>query len=309
MDLRRRQAPSSAKLCSFLWIALLFSGAFSNGALAQAVNELCPVWSPVNDLVATPFRDASGNYDIYVVSIDGTTSRRLTTHSAKDSSPAWSPDGNRLVFQSNRDGNWNLYAINIDGSNLTRLTNEPGRETHPSWSPDGNLITFQTNRDGNSEVYVMAVDGSGLTRVTDNPSFDGIPHWSPSGDHIAFSSRQDGSNDILLFDRTSDEITNLTNTPTIDEYVHAWSSDGSMLSYWAAVRTDTAEEQYISVLTLQPSGSRQLTTAPALHRCPSWSPNGEELVFASNPEGSMGLYIVRKDGSGRRRLPVFEDAK
>ena len=309
MDLTGGHASSLTRPCSFLWVVLLFSFACSSRVLAQGINEMCPVWSPVTDLVATPFRDARGNYDIYVVSIDGTVFTRLTTQMAKDSSPSWSPDGKRLVFQSNRDGNWNLYMIDIDGTNLRRLTHEPGRETHPSWSPDGNLIAFQTNRDGNSEVYVMDVDGSEVKRVTDNPSFDGIPHSSPTGDQIAFSSRQNGSNDLLLFDRTSEEITNLTNTPTVDEYVHDWSSDGSMLLYWATVRTDAEAAQAIFLLKLPSNTSRRLTTESALPRCPSWSPDGEALVFASNPDGPMELFVMSKDGSDRRRLPVFEDRK
>jgi TolB protein len=50
-------------------------------------------------------------------------------------SPSWSPDGERIVFQSYRDGNPEIYRINIDGSDLTRLTNDPAKDFHPAWSP------------------------------------------------------------------------------------------------------------------------------------------------------------------------------
>ena len=75
----------------------------------QELNEMCPVWSTQGDLVATPFRDSRGNYDVYVISLSESSFTRLTIDPAKDSSPSWSPDGNQLVFQSNQKPMSNHY--------------------------------------------------------------------------------------------------------------------------------------------------------------------------------------------------------
>ena len=66
-----------------------------------------------------------------------------------DYSPAWSPDGSKIAFQSNRDGNWEIYTMNADGSNQTNISNNDFDDGSPSWSPDGSKIAFNTVRDGN----------------------------------------------------------------------------------------------------------------------------------------------------------------
>ena len=59
---------------------------------------------------------------------------RLTNHPQGDGLPAWSPDGRRIVFTSDRDGNWDIYVMNADGSNMTRLTNHPQADAFPVWT-------------------------------------------------------------------------------------------------------------------------------------------------------------------------------
>src|SRR5262245_6673677 len=105
-----------------------------------------------------------------------------------NSDPAWSPNGAKIAFMSDRDGgDIEIYVMNADGSNQTRLPNAPGRHAHPSWSPDGKQIYFQSPRDGRQpQVYVMNADGSNQRRLTRNPRFSGVPLLSPDARHILF---------------------------------------------------------------------------------------------------------------------------
>jgi Tol biopolymer transport system component len=64
---------------------------------------------------------------------DGTVVRRLTNNHVWDESPAWSPDGTRIAFQSRRDGNWEIYVMNADGSGVRRLTTNPANDLDPDW--------------------------------------------------------------------------------------------------------------------------------------------------------------------------------
>lgn len=92
-------------------------------------------WSPDGSRLLFVGQQRGGQEDLFVVAPDGSNLRQLTTHPASDLEPAWSPDGQHIVFVSTRDGNKELYTIAADGTDLTRLTATPGNETEPSWKP------------------------------------------------------------------------------------------------------------------------------------------------------------------------------
>jgi len=112
---------------------------------------------------------------------------RVTQSAREDAWPAWSPEGSRLAFVSNRDFNSEIYIANGDGSAQTRLTSDPAPDRGPAWSPDGSRIAFQSFREGQSEVYVVNVDGSGLTRLTGH-----LSAGSPAvGDDLSLAERSE----------------------------------------------------------------------------------------------------------------------
>jgi len=76
-----------------------------------------------------------GQQDIYLMNDDGTQVTNLTNHAGRDFSPAWSPDGRKIAFDSNRDGNFEIYVMNADGTNQTRVTNDPSTDQQPRWRP------------------------------------------------------------------------------------------------------------------------------------------------------------------------------
>ena len=113
----------------------------------------------------------------------------LKITNTENSYPYWSPDGEKIVFQSNRAGGQSeIYVMNSDGTGLTRLTYSAADDLTPVWSPDGEKIVFQSYRDGNGEIYVMLSDGSRQTNVTHFPGEDMHPKWHPDGRRIIFNS-------------------------------------------------------------------------------------------------------------------------
>lgn len=142
-----------------------------------------PCWSPGGYRIV--FRsNREGAWDLWLMNVDGSNLRRLTdfagndkAHGYQEGPPHWSPDGNQILFSSEREGNFDLYVIRPDGWELENLTNTPSNEVWASWSPDGRRIAFDSDRDGNYEIYVMNSDGSEVQRVTENPAADQGPVW------------------------------------------------------------------------------------------------------------------------------------
>lgn len=98
---------------------------------------------------------------------------QLTKNSFSDIDTAWSPDGMRIAFSTNRDGNFEIYVMNSDGSAPLRLTNNTAPDNEPAWL--GDKILFSSQRDGDSEISLMNGDGISATRLTVNPAADTSP--------------------------------------------------------------------------------------------------------------------------------------
>ena len=184
---------SAAHRLRHIWVMDADGGnprSLTNHATPRII-EWSPDWSPDGLQIAFAsnrdedweFEFALWNMDIYVMNADGANLINLTNHPAKDGSPSWSPNGNRIAFASQRDGNWEVYVMNADGTNPINLTNHPAGDDRPDWSPDGLRIAFASDRDKkdnddkNWEIYVMNADGTNPINLTNHPAWDTSPSW------------------------------------------------------------------------------------------------------------------------------------
>lgn len=117
-----------------------------------------PAWSPDSGrLVVKSCTDECG---LWLVELDGTLVRRLTTNSS-DSYPAWSPNGNHLAFSSrDRHQDWEIYLLSFDDGRITRLTHRPGTDTTPVFGPCGQEIYLRTDHRGSWWITTLPLDGS-----------------------------------------------------------------------------------------------------------------------------------------------------
>jgi TolB protein len=142
--------------------------------------------SPKGDQIVFESKRESDQYQIFTMNVEeallgaaGPNVLRLTHTLARSFHPAWSPDGRRIVFVSERDGGSEIYVMNADGTDQRRLTFDLGRVRYPYWSPDGTLILFSSDRAGNYDLYAMRLDGSAVRQLTTSPAddYDGV--WQP----------------------------------------------------------------------------------------------------------------------------------
>jgi len=115
--------------------------------------------------------------------------------------PAWSPDGTRIAFSSDRTGDHEIYVVSAEGGEPARLTDDPANDTRPAWSPDGDQIAFSSDRTGNSDLWLMSSEGRYPTPITFDPAGEGRPSWAPDGHNIAFLRyASDGISDIWVLE-------------------------------------------------------------------------------------------------------------
>lgn len=113
-----------------------------------------------------------------------------STHT--DESPAYSWDGSRIVFASNRSGFSEIWMSNADGSNQVQLTTLESFSNTPRWFPDGHHVAFDSTKNGNVDIYVVDVDSRITRRLTNDSGEDGMPSVSRDGKWIYFSSARTG---------------------------------------------------------------------------------------------------------------------
>jgi Tol biopolymer transport system component len=160
----------------------------------------------------------------------GVPAVRLTFGARHDSEPAWSPDGMRIAFTSDRSGNNDIWIVSRHGGTLAQLTHDAGNDRNPVWSPDGSQIAFASNRLGNRDVWIAPAAGGTAVRVTEDPADDWDPTWSPDGRLIAFASNRSGDGDIYVVRVATGQVSRVTDTPAADREP-AWSPDGNRIVF------------------------------------------------------------------------------
>jgi TolB protein len=186
--------------------------------------------------------------DIFTVNESGSNLTQLTKNAMRNSTPAFSRDGKRIVFISTRDGDkYQIYTMNADGSNVTRLTKDSTvAYFNPVFSPDGKRIVYYAEKgDNKDQIWTMNADGSNQILLTGGIGHNIFPAFSPDGKRIIFSSskreaKEDGSfvDGSYVYTMNIDG-SNLTKI-NINSFYARFSRDGKKIAYIAGKFPETA---------------------------------------------------------------------
>ena len=125
------------------------------------------VWSPTGTHIAWTARTGpTRQQDVFVARTDGTAAQNVTASPSEEYHPAWSSDGQRLVFTSDREGNAEIYSLELSSNELRRLTFNRAQDDRAEFSPDGEFIAFESTRDGHVGVYSLPPLGGNARRLT-----------------------------------------------------------------------------------------------------------------------------------------------
>ncbi len=213
----------------------------------------------------------SGNRDIYVQRVDGRAAINLTGDSPDDDfEPAFSPDGSKIAFRSERDGG-GLFVMSATGESVRRLT-DFGH--NPAWSPDGKRL-------------VMATEAVEL-----------LPHVRPAVSELWVVDASTGARRPLVqarmggpdFGRESDAVQ------------PSWSPNGKRIAFWGLSTWFGQRDLW----TIDPDAPQpkqtvvRVTSGPDLEWNPVWSPDGRYLYYGSDRDGTLNLWRIRmQEGSGK----------
>lgn len=245
-----------------------------------------------------------------------------------DGYPMLSPDGNKIVFTSNRTGTYQIYLCESDGSNIIQLTNSIGSNASPVWSPDGSKIVFASERDNDSEIYIMNANGTEQKRLTKQPGDDSHPKFSPDGRSIIFNSSRTTPDlsvpwlsqymEIFTMDTDGNNVKQITSFKSICTFP-SFSPDGSKIVFrritndpghnWSLDNIKVNSEVF--VINNDGSNPINISNSEAFDGWPWWMPDSKTVLFTSNRGGikNMGqLYTVKLDGTGLTRITDVNDS-
>lgn len=278
----------------------------------------CLNWSPDSRWLAvcdSSSGEREGLKSLFLLSADSGEMRRITSAPAESStgdvSPAFSPDGRKLVFARFGGGlKSDLYLLDL-GDDLIprgeprRLTFTESLTTSPVFTADGRDIVFSSGgMMGDASLWRVPVSGSGPPQRL--PSFGGrgssFPAISRQGNRLAYvAARRDvdiWQMNLPGADGGAGKAVELISSSRRDEEPR-YSPDGNSITF-NSTRSGSNE---IWKCDADGSNAVQLTSlGSSMTNMPRWSPDGKQIVFSSDAEGSSDIYVVNADGGTPRRL-------
>src|SRR6266542_2415264 len=290
-----------------------------------------PEFELVSTIAFSSTRD-TGRLQIYLMDPDGTNVRQLT-EIEDNGFAALSPDGKKIVFDSNRlrlptePGNTSdLFLMNTDGTEQTYLI----RGSSATWSADGKDIAYHASASGtglpinsdpgaptsDSDIFVANGDDllagvAGPQNITNNSdaAIDEDAGWSPDGTKIAFTSHppSDPINptnaEIYLMNPDGTGLTRLTYND-YEERAPSWSPDGSRIVFMARVGTHGGNGFEICVMNADGTNFVQLTDNAVFEGTPTFSPDGQKIVWGRDVGAGQGqeLFLMNADGTNQMQL-------
>jgi TolB protein len=231
--------------------------------------------------------DRTGNEDIFI--LNNRELVQVTRNRAEDGYPVFSPDGEKLVFESDRSGKFELYCKDLQDQSLTKLFSSPTEDRHPFWTYKGEQLYFSRSVKGRYQIFRYDFESGKILQITDYRGKNALPAVSPSGRFLLITSNR-------LFGWNVHKIDLKT---TISEKFSVgyggcrarYSHSGDKI-VWVSHKVDNKGDLFVTASNkFEPF---RLTIDSEKHDYyPCFSPDDKYIVYASGPHLKSGNYNIR----------------
>jgi WD40 repeat protein len=216
-----------------------------------------------------------------------------TNHLYYNSTPTFSPDGNKLILFSDYLNYTDIFLLDLKTYKRTPLLGVKYEYLDRSgnglsWSNDGKYIAFSGIRNNKYEIFIYDTSKKKVIRSFNN-GFDIItsPAFSPDGKLIAFSGTKDGKSDIYICDIFGNNIIQITNDE-YDDNMPNFSPDGNSLVY----SSERDGYYQIMIVNINTKEIQQLTFSKNHHINPSFNKEGNCILFSGDIKGKYDIYLL-----------------
>jgi TolB protein len=239
--------------------------------------------------------EVDGGKGMYVMDWDGQRASKTSVRSRLVLAPHWSPDGSQIIYSSERGRQWGLYLLDFQKMTEKMVFVSKGTNMAGDFFPQGDKVIFSSSKEGTPDLFTLSLRNTSLKRLTSTHGIEVSPAVSPDGSSIAFVSDRGGSPQVYLMRSDGSDVRRVTFEGSYNTSP-SWSPKGDRIAF-------SCRRGKNQICTVKPDGSGLVQlTEQGNNEDPSFSPDGRYIAFSSDRDKIKGIYIMRANGEGQKRV-------